>query len=135
MNRISLGFILAMLYNSGIVIFSKGFGSDLGAVDGLFSPGGCIGVLLWGLAYLALANRYSVAPAVALVFCLEKAFYGIHWCLWISRHSGEIPAMIEADFLTGAFFSCYGVGDLAFMVFFGLVAWRYRDNILGAPAE
>jgi len=46
MNRIALGFILAMLYNSGIVIFSNCFGSDLGAVDGLFSPAGCIAVLL-----------------------------------------------------------------------------------------
>ena len=134
MNPVTLGFISATLYNSGIIVFSKGFGSDLGAVDGLFSPGGCICVFIWGLAYLALANRYAVAPGVAFVFCIEKAFYGVRWCMWMSEHSGELPAMREADFLTGFFFSCYGIGDLVFMVFFGLVAWRHRSNILGAAS-
>ena len=76
MDRISLGFVLAALYNICIVLFSKGFSGDLGAVDPLFGPGGCVGVLLWGLAYLSLARSYSAAPAVALVFALEKLFYG-----------------------------------------------------------
>ena len=97
MDRVSLGFIIAGLYNSGIGIFSKGFSDNLGAVDPLFSGAGCVGIQLWGLAYIALAQRYSVAPAVALVFCLEKLFYAQHWLFWLSKHSAELPAMIEAD--------------------------------------
>jgi len=136
MDRISLGFGLAALYNVCIIVFSKGFSNDLGAVDPLFGPGGCIGVLLWGLAYLALARSYSTAPAVALVFAFEKLFYGCHWLLWLKDHSSELPAITESDPLTGSFFSIYGTGDLVFMVFFGWVAWRYRARLwLGSSGE
>jgi hypothetical protein len=134
MDRVSLGFIIAGLYNSGIGLFSKGFSDNLGAVDSLFSGAGCVGIQLWGLAYFALAQRYSVAPAVALVFCLEKFFYAQHWLFWLSKHSGELPAMIEADPLTGGFFSIYGLGDIAFMFFFGWVAWRWRENLVDSKA-
>jgi hypothetical protein len=135
MDRISLGFLLAALYNICIILFSKGFGSDLGDVDSLFGPGGCVGVLLWGLAYLALARSYSTAPAVALVFALEKLFYGSHWLLWLRANSGEEDFLDYGDYLTNSFFSIYGTGDLVFMVFFGWVAWRYRDRLwTGSPS-
>jgi hypothetical protein len=135
MDRVAIGFWLAALYNACILMFSKGLTGDLGAVDPLFSPVGCIGVLLWGGAYFALARRYDVAPAVAALFCVEKAFYGVHWLLWMSAHSGELSGLIESDFLTGTFFSIYGIGDLAFMFFFGWVAWRWRHNITGLRAS
>jgi len=130
MDRIALGFVLAAAYNICIILFSKGFSADLGAVDPLFGPGGCVGVLLWGLAYLALARSYESAPAVALVFAAEKLFYGSHWLLWLRDHSSELGAMISADYLTGTFYSIYGTGDIVSMVFFGWVAWRYRDRLL-----
>jgi hypothetical protein len=134
MDRIKIGFWLAALYNAGIIVFSKGFSGDLGAVDPLFSPDGCVGVLLWGAAYFALARSYQSAPLVSLVFCLEKAFYGFHWLAWMADHGGEIAAMTEADRLTGGFFSGYGAGDLLFMVFFGWVAWRWRHGADGIQA-
>ena len=132
MTRTTLGFYIAAAYNFCIIIFSQGFSSGLGEIDPLFSPAGCVGVLLWGAAYFALANRYAVAPAVALVFAVEKAFYGIHWLLWMSEHSGELSAMREADALTGGFYAIYGAGDLAFMVFFAWVVWTWRDRLSGA---
>ena len=135
MNRTTLGFWLAALYNTCIIVFSKGFGNELGAVDPLFGPSGCVGILLWGAAYFALARRYEGAPAVALVFCAEKAFYGVHWLMWMSAHGGELSAMTGQDPLTGMFFSIYGAGDLLFMVFFASVAWRWRHNLRGnSPA-
>lgn len=135
MDRVRIGFILAALYNFGILLSSKGLGNDLGAVDPLFGPAGCVGVLLWGAAYLSLAWRYDVAPAVSLVFCLEKAFYGIHWLNWLSAHGGELAALRAADPRTGQFFSIYGAGDLVFMVFFGWVAWRWRHNLTRSAAR
>jgi hypothetical protein len=135
MNRITWGFWLAAVYNSFIVVFSKGFGEDLGAVDPLFGSTGCVAVLLWGAAYFALGRRYDVAPAVAAVFCVEKGFYGVHWLVWMSAHSGKLPTMVEQDPLTGLFFSIYGIGDLLFMLFFGFVAWKWRHNISGETAS
>lgn len=128
MDKVSLGFVIAGLYNSGIGLFSKGFSDNLGQVDSLFSADGCIGIQLWGLAYIALAKNYSVVPAVALVFCLEKLFYAQHWLFWMSEHMESLSSMIEADPLTGLFFSIYGIGDIAYFFFFGWVAWRWRHN-------
>jgi hypothetical protein len=139
MDRTSWGFIIAGLFNAGIIFVSKGFSNDLGVVDPLFGPGGCIGVLLWGLAYMSLAQRHEQAPLVSAVFCLEKAFYAIHWALWISTHGDELEALRAKDPLSAAFFGGYGVGDALFMLFFGYVAWRGRDRLFGpledAPAS
>ena len=129
MTRTTLGFYLAASYNLCIIIFSKGFSESLGAIDPLFSSSGCIGILLWGAAYAALAHRYSVAPAVSLVFAFEKAFYAIHWLSWMGQHAGEIPGMLEANPLTGFFYAIYGAGDLIFMAFFGWVAWTHRAHL------
>ena len=126
MDKISWGFVIAALYNSGIVYSSKGFGGDLGAIDPLFSPLGCVGILLWGLAYLAMARSYKHAPAVVFVFALEKLMYGAHWLVWMRNHGSDLPEITAADPVTGSFFGAYGSGDLVFMVFFGWVAWRHR---------
>ena len=131
MERKTLGFWLAFGYNSGIGLFSKGFSNSLGVVDPLFSGDGCIAIQLWGLAYLAIANIYSVAPAIALVFCLEKLFYAQHWLWWMRSHGDTLSSLFEADWLTGLFYAIYGIGDIGFMCFFGWIAWTYRKNGLG----
>lgn len=131
MNPTTVGFSLAALYNLCIVVFSRGFSDVLGEVDPLFGPGGCVGILLWGMAYYALRNRYEQAPALSLVFCVEKLFYAAHWTLWMSAHAGELSSMYDADALTALFFTIYGAGDALFMIFFGWVAWRHRESLGG----
>ena len=133
--RTAIGFYLAATYNLCIIVFSRGFSESLGEVDPLFSSSGCVGILLWGAAYFALARRYSVAPAMALVFALEKAFYGLHWLGWMSDHASELTAMMQSDPLTGLFYAIYGAGDLGFMVFFGWVVWTYRSQLGGSHPE
>ena len=130
-DKIGLGFVIAATYNAFIVVFSRGFSNELGLIDPLFSGDGCIGIFLWGAAYIALAQRYQVAPLAVLVFAFEKAFYAIHWALWMSKNAEKLSSMIEADFLTGFFYSIYGVGDILFMCFFAWVAWRYRAQFWG----
>ena len=132
MNKIMIGFWIAALYNFGIILFSKGFSNDLGVIDPLFSPDGCIGILLWGAAYLALSKRYERTPGLALVFCFEKAFYGFHWIFWMMDHHQELEGLFSIDLISAVFYSIYGIGDLFFMMFFGWVAWKWRKNILGA---
>ena len=132
MDKMTFVFWIAALYNSFIVLFSKGFSNNLGAVDPLFSPEGCIGILLWGAAYFALSKRYQSTPSMSIVFCLEKAFYGFHWLIWMLNHHGDISNLFAQDPLTGMFFAIYGIGDLIFMIFFGWAAWKWRQNIAGA---
>ena len=130
-DKISLGFIIAATYNTFIIVFSRGFSNSLGEIDPLFSGDGCIGILLWGAAYFSLAGRYQVAPLAALVFALEKAFYAIHWAVWMSKNANKLGSMLETDVLTGFFYSIYGAGDALFMCFFAWVAWSYRENFFG----
>ena len=125
MSRIPLGFIIAALYNLGIILFSRGFTEVLGAVDPLFGSEGSVGILLWGMAYFSLRNTYAQAPQVAFVFCLEKVYYAAHWALWISAHSSELASMADGDPLTALFFTIYGAGDALFAIFFGWVAWTH----------
>ena len=128
MDRTALGFKLAALYNAHIVLFSKGFSEDLGAIDPLFSSAGCVAVLLWGAAYLTLANRYRVMPTLSFVFAIEKGFYALHWMVWMSDHANDISSLLNTDPLTGVFYAIYGAGDLVFMLFFASVAWKWRHN-------
>ena len=128
MDRTAIGFKIAALYNAFIILFSKGFAEDLGAIDPLFSSAGCVAVLLWGAAYFTLANRYQVMPALCLVFGVEKGFYAIHWMVWLSAHAGELGPMFNEDPLTGFFYAIYGAGDLIFMVFFLTIAWTWRHT-------
>ena len=128
MNRVSWGFILAGLYNSGIGVFSYGFGDNLGVVDPLFSTDGCLGIQLWGLAYIAHKDSYADFPMMSAVFCLEKLLYSVHWLLWLPANGDTLPSLMAQDFLTGLFFYIYGAGDLIFMVFFGWAAWRWRPK-------
>ncbi len=124
--RTRLGFLLAGLYNLGIIVFSRGFSNVLGEVDPLFGSEGAVLIALWGLAYMGLRDAYKAAPMVVGVFCVEKVFYAQHWAVWLAAEHGNLGDLFASDPMSAAFFSVYGLGDAAFAVFFGLVAWRHR---------
>ena len=128
MDAKKIGFVLAFAYNSGIGLFSKGFSNSLGDIDPLFSSNGCIAIQLWGFAYLAIANHYSLVPALALVYALEKLFYAQHWIFWMIEYGHTLPNLIQSDPITGVFYAIYGAGDIGFMVFFAWIAWTFRTN-------
>lgn len=120
------GFLLAGLYNLGIVLFSRGFSDVLGGVDPLFSSAGCILILLWGLAYMATRSVYAAAPMLVGVFCVEKVFYAQHWARWLLDEGTNLAELGASDPLTASFFAIYGLGDGVFALFFGAVAWTHR---------
>ena len=109
----SIFFLLAGCYNLAIIIVSKGFtNQDLFSFDPLFSRDGCICVVLWGLAYMAMATSFRHAPFISLVFGCEKLLYYTHWHICLARRGAK-------DAKSAAFFvQTYGAGDLAFGFFF-----------------
>lgn len=119
------GFIIAGLFNAGIILVSHGFSNNLGVVDPLFSPAGCQLILLWGLAYLSVAKAVHLAPHIALVFALEKLFYGVTWIRGWMAYGDQLSAH---PFDVALFFRTYGAADLAFGLFFGVVWWRLRTR-------
>jgi len=114
-----MGFIAAGLTNIlGILLFSKGLRNEwlflyYPEVFGVF---GCVGVMLWGLAYLSAANTRP--RTLSLVFCLEKVVYFGTWLYWLHTRGGLLPSLWEWDPLTAFFFTFYGPLDLAFGALF-----------------
>lgn len=119
-NESSLIYILAGLYNFSIIIFSKGFSNELiDKYDGEhFNLHGNLSILLWGLAYISIYNRYKQVSGLNFVFAIEKFYYFYIWINWMKLNHMNLSTMINEDLLTGLFFSIYGVGDLLFGLFF-----------------
>ena len=117
----SKGLIAAGLFNIvGVLALTRGFQDlSLGSYfPDLFSIWGLIGIILWGLCYMAMASRYRVAPEILVVFALEKIFYFASWCWWQWHHFSELPAMWVDNPAAAVFYGTYGPGDLTFAVFF-----------------
>jgi hypothetical protein len=111
-------YILAGLYNFSILIFCNFFRKNLGEIDDIFNFNGIIAILLWGLAYMSIHNKYEDLILLNIVFFIEKLFYYIHWLVWIIKNFHNIKPLFVYDKMIGLFFSGYGVGDLCFGLFF-----------------
>lgn len=112
---------MAGLFNLlGVLAFTKGFQDlSLGSYfPELFSGWGLVGILLWGLAYLAMAHRYTKAPEILLVFAVEKVFYFAAWCWWHWHNFTRLPQIWGENPKAAIFYSVFGPGDLAFAFFF-----------------
>ncbi len=124
------GFWAAAAFNVvGILSATDGLTNEvLFSVDPLFSRGGCLAVMVWGLLYAAQSRTWRVAPAITAVLAVEKAFYAGWWAVWLARHGSELPALTAADPSVASFYRTYGAGDAAFAVFFAYAAWRARGR-------
>lgn len=125
------GFRLAALANiAGVLLFSKLFTNRvLNEADPIvFSNFGLLSIVLWGLAYLAIAKNFAKVPNIVAVFAVEKLVYVGAYAYWMSNNAASIGVYLSADLLAGVFLLIYGINDFAFMVFFG---WVYYDCTRG----
>jgi len=128
------GILLAAAYNIfGILIFSQGFSNPLLAQQdpAVFSWLGQVSILLWGLAYGAVAYRYLEVPSLLVVFFVEKMLYVVTWLCWLNTHASKLPELFNTSPLTALFFAVYGAGDLLFGLMFLLAArhaWQLRPK-------
>lgn len=118
-------FWLAGAYNVfGMLLFSQLFMNPLLASTdpAVFSWLGQVAIVLWGLAYWAVAKTYHHVPALVAVFALEKLVYVLAWARWLLEKAQTLPAISAESPLTAVFFSLYGAGDLLFGLFFAWTA-------------
>lgn len=123
--RTVLGFRLAGAYNIlGILGFTRFFTDEtLATADPVtFSWLGQVSIILWGLAYLAVARRHPQLRALVALFAVEKAVYVGAWAHWLMTHSSTLEALWHSAPVHAAFLATYGLGDLAFGLFFLWVA-------------
>ncbi|TKB48838.1 hypothetical protein FCL40_09345 [Ferrimonas sediminicola] len=128
---ISRAFVAAGIINiAGVLLFSRGLTNDtLWQWDPvLFSPFGLLLIMLWGGAYIAASSRYLQLPGLSLVFAAEKLLYVVAWCVWLSNHGSQLPQLFEQQWLTGLFFSVYGLNDALFMLIFLYAFYRARHS-------
>ena len=139
---ITRGFLLAGAVNVfGMLAVSKVFTNPLlGATDpAVFSWLGQVAIVLWGLAYWAVARAYRQVPYLVLVFCIEKMVYAVAWLLWMLAPGHSLTSIASESLTTAIFFGMYGAGDFAFGLFFGWVALKVLsgggDSAAGSAAS
>jgi len=118
---IQYGFIIAGAVNVfGIPVFSKLFTNDyLNQVDSkTFSDVSLFTIILWGIAYISIARHYEKVPAISAVFAIEKFFYTGVWIHWLWNNFDDLSVIYNRDWITGFFYSVYGLNDFLFGVFF-----------------
>ena len=124
---IMYGFLFAGAWNViGLLFFSRFFTNRLlASIDpAVFSWLGQVAIVLWGLAYWSVAKSYQYVPWLLVVFFAEKMIYGCTWLAWLIAKGKTLPKIASESFLTAAFYSIYGAGDLIFGFFFGWLALR-----------
>ena len=136
---ITRGFVLAGAVNVlGMLVVSKLFtNSLLHATDpAVFSWLGQVAIVLWGLAYWAVAKSYQHVPYLVLVFFIEKMVYAVAWLVWLLQNSHSLTSIASESLTTAIFFGVYGAGDFAFGLFFGWVALKVLKGArLGASGR
>ncbi len=130
------GFRLAGATNIiGVLVFSLGLTNErlIELSPIVFSRFGLISIMLWGMAYLAVANSYHAVPSLVSVFAIEKLIYVITWGMWLKAHGGDLPLLFAESPLTAIFYSVYGLIDLAFGFFFAFAAMQgFRSPTMSA---
>lgn len=130
-NRMKQGFWLAGFVNIfGIVLFSKGFSNEtIAQVDPIVMGNfGLLMIMLWGAAYLSIAQHWQKLPLMCLVFALEKGIYFVVWVNWILSSGDSLPAIYEQDIFAGVFYTIYGLNDAVFMLFFLIAYWQAKKS-------
>lgn len=126
------GFISAGVANIlGVLWLSKGATDiDLSAnVPTLFHGWGMLCVVLWGLAYIAVARQYASVRGLIWVFALEKLVYCVSWYVLMYQMSGTLSETIKNDIFEGVFVFIYGLNDTCFMLFFIWVAFTRQKEV------
>ncbi|KEZ92991.1 hypothetical protein [Nonlabens ulvanivorans] len=121
-STITKGFILSGIINTlGILFFSKGFTNDvIPETDPVvMSYFGLLMIMVWGLAFIAVAKVFEKVKWLVAVFAIEKLCYVIAYGYWFANNS--VQEVYDKDKIAGIFYSIYGLNDFLFMVFFGYV--------------
>ncbi|MCP4438874.1 MAG: hypothetical protein GY810_08005 [Aureispira sp.] len=126
---ISKGFLAAGAANIlGVLLFSKAFTNEvLNQADPVvMSNFGLVMIIVWGLAYIAVAQSYDKVRWLSAVFALEKLVYVVMWVLWMSNN--DIGALYNQDLFAGIFYTIYGINDITFLLFFVWAFWSSKPK-------
>ena len=116
---IAKGFVLSGIMNlGGTLIFSRFFTNDsIPAADPVvMSNFGLLMIVLWGLVFLSIFQKYEQLNWLVGVFAIEKFIYVLNWINWISNN--DLSAVFNKDQMAGIFYAVYGINKWLFFLFF-----------------
>ncbi|MBK8517537.1 MAG: hypothetical protein IPL55_14995 [Saprospiraceae bacterium] len=118
---IKKGFVIAGLMNMSVLVFSRFFtNSVIPEYDPVvMSNFGLLMIVVWGLAYISVANNFHNVKWLAVVFAVEKFIYGFVWIQWMLNNN--VSDVFAKDKMAGMFYAVYGINDWLFFIFFLLV--------------
>ena len=121
---ITKGFVIAGLMNMAVLVFSRFFTNSVIPESDpvVMSNFGLLMIVVWGLAYISVANNYHNVKWLVGVFAIEKFIYGFIWIKWMLNNN--VLDVFAKDKMAGIFYSIYGVNDWIFFIFFLLVFIR-----------
>jgi len=125
---ITKGFIISGLMNISVLISSRLFtNSTIPEFDQeVMSNFGLLMIIIWGMAYIAVAKNFYQVKWLVGVFAIEKFIYGYVWISWLAKNN--ISDVFKKDKMAGMFYASYGVNDWIFFVFFLLVFLRLSKS-------
>ena len=127
MKFMKYGFIGAGLTNIvGVLLFSKFFSNEtMNAANPIvMSNFGLLMIVVWGFAYIAVANSYEATPWLSAVFTIEKLIYTLTWIFWFQQN--DLTLLYTKDLFAGIFYTLYGLNDFLSMLIFGFAFWITR---------
>ena len=104
---ITKGFILSGIMSlGGALVFSRFFTNDAipDADPVVMSNFGLLMIVVWGLVFLSISQKYEQLNWLVGVFAIEKFIYGLNWINWISNN--DLSAVFNKDYMAGIFLCC-----------------------------
>ena len=99
----------------------------------MFTYGVFHGIILWGLAFISVHNKWKQIPNTLLVFITQKLYATYLYYKWIAQLENGLmktfQIMFETkEFQTTLFFLGYGISDLLMALFFGYLYLKAKQN-------
>lgn len=116
---ITKGFVLSGIMNiGGALIFSRFFTNKTTpeADPVVMSNFGLLMIVVWGLVFLSISQKYEQLDWLIGVFAIEKFIYTLNWTNWISNN--DLSVVFNKDLMAGIFYAVYGINDWLFFLFF-----------------
>ena len=102
----------------GALVFSRFFTNDAipDADPVVMSNFGLLMIVVWGLVFLSISQKYEQLDWLIGVFAIEKFIYTLNWTNWISNN--DLSVVFNKDLMAGIFYAVYGINDWLFFLFF-----------------
>lgn len=121
-------YLSGMMNIAGVLVFSRLFTNEAinKANPVIMSNFGLVMIVVWGLAFLAMASKWEHLKWVIGAFAIEKFIYGYTWTKWLMN--SDLSSVYKEDAMAGLFYTIYGLNDWLFCIFY-IVVFIYLNKV------